>query len=115
MNVATPPAYGGGMSEHPIWRREPVLAMALTIAASVVLLGSVGPWLSSGVLSTNGFDSDGQITLALGGVALLLAGVSLKHRSLRLDAVAALSLTAAGAIGLYNWLSGQAMLWDGPT
>ncbi|MFN0148662.1 MAG: hypothetical protein ACKVT1_19335 [Dehalococcoidia bacterium] len=55
-------------------------------------------------------DGDGEITLALGGFALLLALANLKRPSHWLAAGAAAALAAVASIGLYNWLTGGGII-----
>ena len=81
-----------------------------TVAAGLVLLGSPGPWLPGILSGPTGMDGDGEITLALGGFALLLALTNLKRPSTWLDVGAAAALAAVASIGLHSWLTGGGLI-----
>jgi hypothetical protein len=66
----------------------------LWIAAGAVILGSFLPWATAGIVSVNGTNGDGVLTLILGACAALAA--------FRYHTVAAALLAAAGVVGVYD-------------
>ena len=85
-------------------RRQPFL-MAGFACAALVMVGSLGPWITNASAAASGIDGDGAITLLLGAVAAALLFVTTRtneavvRRVRVLRVLAALTFLAAAVTG----------------
>ena len=86
------------------------------ISAVLVCVGSIGPWASVLFISVSGTKGDGQITLLLGLVALILVAVyvlsSRRPRPAWPLILIVLAGLGAGATGAYDWADLQRAVSD---
>lgn len=80
------------------------LAYAGLVCAVLVLVGSVGPWVTAfGFIEVSGTEGDGMITLVLALVAGLLIGWRVASGSRWPRFLAGLAFLAVAGIGVYDW------------
>lgn len=88
--------------------------MAMAICALAIIIGSFGPWARVWVVTANGLDGDGKITIVLGILALV--GVLTRVRQPDRRAWISIGLVGgfgvAAAIGGYDWSNIDSALSD---
>jgi hypothetical protein len=81
-----------------------VAAMLALLGGVLMAVGSVGPWVTTFVVSVSGTQGDGQITLAAAGAAIVFTVLASTRQgggvSIALALVAGL---AGGAVGVYDF------------
>lgn len=78
----------------------------LGIGASIlVIIGSLGPWATLGMLEVSGTRGDGQLSLIAGILAAAFLAATIFGSSVGggRATIAAIALAGAGAIGVYDW------------
>lgn len=93
-------------------RRTPVAGYLALGGALAVVVGSFGPWVSIRLffteLTTRGTDADGQITVALGAISLVLLLLRLVGRLGRWAAWLAVGLLGVTSlIGVVDWVDSR--------
>ena len=90
----------GDVSPPLSWR-----AIALLIAGGLVTIGSFGPWARVFIITVDGTDGDGALTLILGLIATVVALIALLRPSRRLRSPITLFVCfgLSALIGVLDW------------
>lgn len=119
--VASPSASASGSTvvrpERPKsdFKNAPILTWFVLGAAALVVIGSMGPWATVlDIVSINGLDADGSITIVLGLIAAVTALARASGRGAWTLIVAAVSFALSGLIGIVDWADVESLADEAP-